>query len=102
MELYGDSAKALARRIFTFQKRAARYTAELKQWESCRDSFRQLKILAVYSLCIQETTLYAKEKGAYTLNKQIHTQNTRNNNDHRTMNKNELMNGIHMVCMVSL
>jgi hypothetical protein len=55
--VWGQSAKALTRRIFTQQKKAVRYTARLKQQESRSDSFRQLKILTVYSLCIQETIL---------------------------------------------
>jgi hypothetical protein len=37
-----QTAKALTRQICTLQKRALRYTAELNQLESCRDSFRQL------------------------------------------------------------
>jgi hypothetical protein len=54
----------------------------LKQWELHRDSFRQLKILTIYSpyTYITETILYAKEKGNCTVKKQIHTNNIRNNN----------------------
>jgi hypothetical protein len=55
----------------------------LKQLESCRDSFRQLKILTVYSLYIQETLLYAKEKGNCAVNKQVYTYNKRNNDYHK-------------------
>jgi hypothetical protein len=46
--------------------------AGLKQLESCRDSFRQLKILAVYSLYFQGTILYAKGKCNCTVYKQVH------------------------------
>jgi hypothetical protein len=80
--IWGQSAKALARRIFILQKRAVRYIAGLKHLESCKDSFRLLKILTVYSLYIQETILYVKEKCNCTVNKQIHTHNTRNNIDY--------------------
>ena len=80
--VWGQSAKALTRRIFILQKRAVRYIAGLKHLESCKDSFRHLKILTVYSLYIQETILYVKEKCNCTVNKQIHTHNTRNNKDY--------------------
>jgi hypothetical protein len=42
--VWGHSAKALSRRIFVHQKRVVRYTAGLKHPESCRDSFRNIKI----------------------------------------------------------
>jgi hypothetical protein len=64
--VWGHSA--LTRRIFILQKGAVRYTAGLKHLESCRGSFRNLKILTVYSLYIQETILYVKEK----ISKYIH------------------------------
>jgi hypothetical protein len=54
--VWGQSTKALTRRIFILQKRAVRYTAGLTHFESCKDSFRHLKILTVYSLYIQETS----------------------------------------------
>jgi hypothetical protein len=47
---------------FLFSKKSAvRYTAGLRHLESCRDSFRHLKILTVYSLYIEETILYVKK-----------------------------------------
>jgi hypothetical protein len=58
-----------------------RYTAG-KHLESCRNSFRNLNILTVCSLYIQETILYVKKKCNCTVNKQIHRQNTRNNKDY--------------------
>jgi hypothetical protein len=71
----------------------SRYTAGLKHLESCRDSFRNLKILTVYSLYIQDTILYVKEKCNCTVNKQIHTYNTRNNKDYHKYGHNlELYN----------
>jgi hypothetical protein len=68
--VWGQSAEALTIRIFTLEKRAVRYTAGLKQRESCRDSFRHLKVLTLYSLYIQET-IYEKEKGNCTVNESI-------------------------------
>jgi hypothetical protein len=78
--VWGQSARALTRRKFTLRKRAVRYMAGIKQLQSCIDCFRQLKILTVYSLYIQETILYAKEMCSSTLNKQLHI--TRNNKDY--------------------
>jgi hypothetical protein len=55
--IWGQSAKALTRRIFILQKRTVRYIAGLKHLESCKDSFRYLKILTVYSLYIQKNPI---------------------------------------------
>jgi hypothetical protein len=60
--------------------------------ESCSKSFRQLKILTVYSLYNQESISYAKEKCNCTVNKQVHTCNTRNNKYHRYIQNLELYN----------
>jgi hypothetical protein len=91
--VWGHSAKANTRRILALQKRAVRYTAGLKHLESCRNSFRVLKILTAYSLYIQETILYVKKRCKCTVNKQIHTHNTRKNKDyHKYMHNLELYN----------
>jgi hypothetical protein len=45
--VWGQSPKALTRRIFILQKRAVRYNTKLKHLESCRDSFRHLDINSV-------------------------------------------------------
>jgi hypothetical protein len=47
--VWGHSAKANTTRIFSLQKRALRYTGGLKHLESCRNSFRNINILTVYS-----------------------------------------------------
>jgi hypothetical protein len=60
--VWGHSTKANTTRIFALQNRAVRYTAGLKHLESCRNSFRNLNILTVYSLYIQETIVYVKKK----------------------------------------
>jgi hypothetical protein len=64
--VWGHSAKANTTRIFALQKRALRYTAGLKHFESCRNSIRNLNILTIYSLYIQETILYVKKKKRVT------------------------------------
>jgi hypothetical protein len=66
-----------------------RFTAGLKHLES----FRNLNILTIYSLYIQETILYVKKKCYCTVNKQIHTHNTKNKNDYHKYGHNlELYN----------
>jgi hypothetical protein len=67
--VWGQSTKALTRQIVTLQKRPVRYTVRLKELELCRDSFRQVKILTVYSIYIQETILYAKQMCNCAVNK---------------------------------
>jgi hypothetical protein len=91
--VWGHSAKANTTRISALQKTAVRYSAGLKHLESCRNSFRSLNILTVYSLYIQETILYVKKSVNCTINKQIHTYNTRNNKDYHKYEHNlELYN----------
>jgi hypothetical protein len=92
MESYGDSVKELTRRIFTLQKRSVKYIAGLKQRESCGNTFRQLNILTVYSLYIQETILYAKGRCNCSFKKPVHTYNARNNDYHRYVQYLELYN----------
>jgi hypothetical protein len=87
------SAKELTRRIFIFQKGAVRYTAGLKHLESCRDIFRNLKILTIYTLHIQETFLHVKERYNCTVHEQILNYNTINNKDyHKYVHKLEFFN----------
>lgn len=63
MEMYGGkSAKAPTWRIFMLQGRAIRYAAGLKQLESCRDSFRHLKILG-YAQYTYKKLFYMQKKG---------------------------------------
>lgn len=70
--VWGQSAKALIKRVFILQKRTVRYTTGLKPLESCRDSFKQLKILTVYSLYIQQTILHVINKCNCMVNKYTH------------------------------
>jgi hypothetical protein len=84
--LYGDKVLRHSLEEFLFFKR--RYIAGLKHLESCKDSFRHLKLLTVCSLYIQETTLYVQEKCNCTVNKQIQTHKTRNNKDYHIYGHN--------------
>jgi hypothetical protein len=81
IEEWGHSAKALTIRNFLLTKLAVIYTAGIKNLQSCRHSFKNLNILTVYSLYIQETIQYVKERFNCRINKQINPYNTRNNKD---------------------
>jgi exonuclease III len=86
--VWGHSSKVLINRIFILQKRAIRLTAGLKPLESCRASFRQHRILTVYSIYILQTILFVINKCNCTTNKEIHTHNTRHKNDYHKCARN--------------
>ncbi|KAG8245909.1 hypothetical protein J6590_096742 [Homalodisca vitripennis] len=58
-------------------KRAIRCLAGLQFQESCREAFKQLKILTIVNLYIQEVILHAVNSGQ-TRNKDFHQRHTRN------------------------
>ena len=73
------------RRLFIFYQHGEEQQDEKWLVDTCKDSFRHLKI---YSLYIHETILYVKEKCNCTVNKQIHTHNTRNTKDYHIYGHN--------------
>lgn len=60
--VWGQSAKALTGLIFTLKKKGegVKYMAWLKEPKLHRDSSRQVKILTLFSLYIQETIVQKK------------------------------------------
>ena len=62
LALWGGTANTHLERVLKQQKRAIRYLAGLNPRESCRDSFKQLKILTVTSLYIKEVILHTVHK----------------------------------------
>jgi hypothetical protein len=56
--------------MITLQKRAVRYMAGLKEVESYRDSFKQLKILTVIPIRIFKTQSYKKKSSMVLVCKQ--------------------------------
>lgn len=68
--------------VLICQKRIMRSIVGLKRLDSCRDSFRNLEILTVYSLYIFELCVYTyKNKENFLSNSNYHNFNTRNKNN---------------------
>lgn len=75
--VWGGTASTTLDRVLIQQKRAIRCLAGLQYHESCRESFKQLNILTVVSLYIQETILHAVNNHHPRL-QDVHQHNTRN------------------------
>lgn len=76
--VWGGSAKKYISRVFILQKRAIRYIDGLKQIESCRESFKKLGILTIFSLYIYETIMNVIKKPISNItNNQVHSYDTR-------------------------
>uniref|UniRef100_A0A1B6LK65 Reverse transcriptase domain-containing protein n=2 Tax=Graphocephala atropunctata TaxID=36148 RepID=A0A1B6LK65_9HEMI len=73
---WGGTSNANLERVLIQQKRAIRCLVGLHYQESCRESFKQLKILTVVSLYIRETILHAITSRQQR-HQEIHTYNTR-------------------------
>jgi hypothetical protein len=63
ISVWGHSTKKYTKQLFILQKRAIKYSASLIQTDSCQENFVGLKLLTLYSVSVQETILYVKEKG---------------------------------------
>jgi hypothetical protein len=73
---WGGTANTNLERVLKQQKRAIRCLAGLQHQESCRETFKQLKILTVISLYIRETILFAITS-QQPRHQDIHQHNTR-------------------------
>ena len=72
----------ICRDIFRIQKRAIRIITSKGLRESCRELFKELKILTLPSLYIHSVLVFVMEnRGLFTPNNDIHDHNTRNNLD---------------------
>lgn len=78
--IWGATANTNLERALIQQKRAIRCLAGLHYQESCRDAFKQLKILTVVTLYIRETILYAVTT-KQPRHQDIHQYNTRHASD---------------------
>ena len=73
---WGNSASV--NRVFLLQKYAVRILSSLSYRETCRDAFKQLRILTVASLYIFEVCLYVhKNKSIFVRNQARHSHETR-------------------------
>ncbi|KAG8251187.1 hypothetical protein J6590_108426 [Homalodisca vitripennis] len=73
---WGGTSNTNLERILVQQKRAIRCLANIAPRESCRDAFKELKILTVVSLHIQEVILHAVNT-AQLRHRDMHQHNTR-------------------------
>jgi hypothetical protein len=71
-----------AKKIFIIQKNSIRIITNSKPRDSCRQLFKNLKIMMMYSQYIYSLILHTvNNKHLYTLNSEIHKYRTRFNND---------------------
>lgn len=75
--VWGGTSNANLERALVHQKRAIRCLAGIRGHESCRDAFRELKILTVTSLYIREAILHVV-LNPQTRNEDLHQHHTRN------------------------
>jgi hypothetical protein len=69
-------------KILRLQKKVVRMMTGLKSGESCRQKFKQLRILTVISLCVLEVLCYMKKyRGGISENAVIHEHDTRRKTD---------------------
>lgn len=61
IEFWGHAAKYLTNRIFTLQKKVVRIIANIAPYESCKATFKKLKILPLPALYISKTLIFVKQ-----------------------------------------
>ena len=77
---WGRSAKVT--KLFILQKCIVRVLSNTRARETCRDAFRKMEILMLYSQYLYSLIVFTVEnKHSFTLNKDIHTHTTRYNSN---------------------
>jgi len=75
---WGNSPSA--KKVFILQKKIIRIIANIGMRDSCREIFKNLQIMTLYSLYAYSIILFVvKNKHLFTVNNEIHKYNTRNN-----------------------
>lgn len=77
LTVWGGTSSGNLNRVLVLQKKAVRYIAGLKHRESCKNSFKLLKIPTVIAVYILDTIMYVEGKDMLRGN-HIHQHNTRN------------------------
>jgi hypothetical protein len=77
--LWGASSKQNLESIFKLQKKAIRYMVGIKSTDSCKEYFKDLKLMTVPAIYIYETILSIKRDNVKK-NANFHDYNTRNRN----------------------
>jgi hypothetical protein len=76
-------------KVFMMQKRMIRIRTNLTPRDSCRVTFKELKILSLFSQYIYSVLIYlAGNIQLYTMNKEVHNYNTRNSSNFHVPNAN--------------
>ena len=98
IEVWGSAAKVHMNKLMVLQKKCIRIISNLKFGESCRNAFKEHKMLTVYSLYVYRTILYIQNKNP-AKNNDIHGYNTRGSiNYHRyTTNKQIVFKDINVI-----
>ncbi|KAG8320311.1 hypothetical protein J6590_108241 [Homalodisca vitripennis] len=78
--VWGGTSKANLQRVLVLQKRAVRILTGLGPRDSCREAFKEQKILTVIDLYILETILFAVRQNP-TRGNETHNHNTRTANN---------------------
>lgn len=86
--VWGHCAKEHMQRIFRLQKYAIRTIMKLKKTVSCRQSFKNLNILTVYSMYIMDTIIHTKHRLSLQTNTDIHSHDTRNKDKYHMQQHN--------------
>lgn len=82
IEFWGGAARVLTERVFVLQKKALRTIFKLKPTESCRQVFKDNKILTLYSLHVMRSILLFRGQATeFKQNSEIHSHNTRSRQD---------------------
>ena len=77
---WGNSS--YAKKVFIFQNKIIRIITNTRPRDSCREIFRNMWIMTLYSQYIYSLLLFAVDnKHLFTANNKIHKYNTRNNNN---------------------
>ena len=71
-----------AKKVFKLQKKTIRIITNTRLRDSCREIFRNMQIMTLYSLYIYSIILFTvNNKHLFTTNNEIHKYDTRNNNN---------------------
>src|SRR5215472_17112964 len=75
-------SSSYASKVFIIQKKMIRIITNTRPRDSCREAFKSMKILTLYSQYIYSLVLYTiNNKQLFDTNNEIHKYKTRNNNN---------------------